>query len=108
MELAFTTRSLRDMCAKKDQLVSEFGDPLATLIMNRLSDIRAADRLAEIPSIFYSQRDSSSKDEYMFHLDKTYFLKATIGNLEIPRTSSNAIDLSKVTRLKIESIESVK
>jgi hypothetical protein len=101
LELAFDTMALRDICESDEMARRKLGVKVAAGLKRRLSDFQAMDSFDELPTA----RPKKNSNSCTFSLPDGWRLVVTVGHGDNPTLASGSIDWSKVTRIKILSIE---
>lgn len=101
MDLAFSSKGLRDICESKELAANELGENVAVKLQMRLADLRATPCVSDIPI---------SNLEHITHGDHAAIRIALIDGHSIsfcsnhndtPTLITGDIDWTKVTRVKI-------
>jgi hypothetical protein len=101
LELAFETKALRDICESEAAAKRELGAKVADALRRRLSDFRSIDAFDELPFA----KTKKNSNSVTFDLPDDWQIVVTGGHGDNPKLASGKIDWTKVTRLKITSIE---
>lgn len=101
MELTFATRHLRDICTYPDAAINEFDASTVEKLHNRLSDLKGATFLCDLPFQVTVKEDNS----IAIGLDKALCICAAITQEEIPTLPGGKVDLAQIYRLKIVEIK---
>lgn len=104
MDLAFSSRKLRQICETEESARQEFGRKVAQKLKMRLADMRAASTPDELlvgnPRITHC-----SSDECMtIDLCGGFVIQFSANHPVPPRTDSGDLNWSNVTRIKIVEI----
>lgn len=105
MEIAFSTRELRDLCELEATAIELLGVSAADALKNRLSDIHAADHIQDVLAGRPRNVRSGTNDYYQLDLADQYVLTVTANHAE-PRISGDGkTDWPRVRRVKVMSVE---
>jgi hypothetical protein len=104
MEIAFRTRSLRELCESEEKMRKEFGLGVATTLKARLADLRAANVIADLPigEPMVMSRPGGCALLINIGVGCRMIIQANHRSSPI---LSGSVDWSAVTRVKIISIE---
>lgn len=104
LELAFDTRSLRNICESESNAKREFGEKVAESLRHRLADLHAAgcprDLLAGHPRVLDGDHRSMAVD-----LCDGYSLVFSANHSKNPMTEAGSLDWERVSRVKIMRLE---
>jgi hypothetical protein len=104
LELAFATKALRHVCEKESRAVRELGATVAKNLRARLADLTAADTIADLP--FQPLPLDGKSLELAMTLGNGYKLILAPNHAATPVLHNDALDWSRVTRIKLLRIES--
>lgn len=105
MELAFDTKYIRNICEDEDKAEEEFGPEIAEKLKSRLSDMRAASVVAELPTTGNLHEVLGNPHSfYRIKLCNDYFLTFSSNHINSPHFDNGNIDWSKVNHVKILEI----
>ncbi len=105
MELAFDTEDLRDMCEHEATAIARLGALAAAELMNRLSDIQAADRVGDVLAGQPRANFVSGTECVQFDLTDQYVLTVAANHAPPRLNHLGRPDWSRVRRMKIISVE---
>ena len=104
MELAFSSKTLRDICENIEKAEEEFGEQIAEILKRRLADLRAApcanDVVVGQPRVING--NPHSKICITLHDNCSIIISAN--HNDMPILEAGNVDWTKVTRIKINSI----
>ena len=102
MELAFRTRSLREICEDPRKAASQLGDRVATVLQARLADLHAASRVSDLiagaPRIC-----GPGGTRLMIQLPDSQYLVLQCNHVAVI-SNPGLVDWTAVTRLQVVSI----
>lgn len=104
MEIAFQTKSLRDLCEKGDRIRRRWGDHLGEIIMARLADLRAASTVDEVVVGNPKAIIIDGAPAMRLDLDESSILVFCPNHLKVPMLSDASVDWFAVSRIKILKI----
>jgi len=107
MELAFATVELRSLCQSRKKASGTIGVTGARELEQRLAELVACDTVAEFEALFPRDVLSPSPTTRAIRLEAGYQLMFCSGHVKTPTTASNGTDWTRVTRIKIISLEAV-
>jgi plasmid maintenance system killer protein len=103
MEIAFHSRSLRDICESEAMLTKRFGKRVGQKIKRRLADLRAATSIEDLP--LGNPRQLPGKLQPTMALDLCDGFSLTFRSNHVRRgTPTGRGDWSEVSRIKIMTI----
>jgi hypothetical protein len=105
VELAFLEKALRDLCTSRTKAERRFGPAVATKLLARLADLRAATNIRELP--VSSPYPAAQEGQLALDIDEGVRL-IFCANGAVPKTSTGQVDWAEVTRIKILTIEDVR
>ncbi len=103
MELAFISRELRDSCQNITIATLNYGELVAKHLLARLSDLRAADTLADLPSTLF-EISPDHFGEITVRLTEKYNMALSVNHSKKPTDPHGALVLNRIYRLKINTI----
>lgn len=106
LELAFSNKSLRQLCQSEAIAKRSLGTIVAEKLKRRLADLRAATCVADLVAGRPREREGSHHHEIVVDLGEGTRLVFCANHNIIPMLESGAVDWSKVSRIKILGIES--
>lgn len=105
MEIAFQTRSLRDVCESDEKLKRQFGDRTAESIKTRLADLRAAASIQDVVSGNPRKITRDGKPLMILELDGGRVVAFCPNHLRMPLRPDGLVDWVAIYRIRILSIE---
>jgi len=102
LELAFDSRSLRDICESAAEARSKLGQSVAEILRHRLADLHAARTIRDL--VAGQPRIGRDSQHLVIDLCDGYRLVLTANHNKCPTTPTNQIDWTKVHRIKILGI----
>lgn len=105
MELAFANKLLRELCEGKAAAESEFGTTVARSLRRRVSDLRAADSVADLVASSAGEHGSPRVGQYVVKLSDGWQVVFTANHRDTPLLKDGEVDWLSVTRIKILRIE---
>jgi hypothetical protein len=105
LELSFSTIELREIFEKRATAVEAIGIEAALELEQRLADIEALENVSDFTALFSDNTISRSPHEQSFQLKTGHEVIFRSGHVNTPATTSGAIDWTKVTRMRIVSLE---
>jgi proteic killer suppression protein len=108
MEVFFRSKSLAETCKKFKKLARKCGEGDAHLILQRLSEILAAETLADLkklPGARCHPLKGDLKGKFAVNLNNPYRLIFEPANDPIPKLDDGAIDMANVTEVVIVKLK---
>lgn len=105
MELAFGTKSLRDICESEVHAKSELGPRVAEILKHRLADLRAAASPKDIVVGLLREVDNEGRRHMVVDLCDGYRIVFSANHANNPTTKTGDLDWARVSRIKILRIE---
>lgn len=105
LEIAFDSRNLRSLCESESIAQSELGIDVAALLKRRLADLRAATSISDVLAGKPRIIDANSGKNVKINLAQGRILVICANHPTNPLTSSDLVDWSRVSRVKILDIE---
>lgn len=105
MELAFETKSLRDICESETQAKREFPLPIVESLKRRLGDMRAAIAVVDLPAGQPHGLVISGLECMAVNLNDGYRVIFCANHTKKPITENGVVDWARVNRIKILRIE---
>ena len=106
MQLAFESKSLRNICESEDQSKLTLGAEVAEILKHRLADLRAAqsplDLVAGRPRVL----DGVNPQRMIVELCNGWRIVFSANHPHNPITEAGNLDWVRVSRIKISRIES--
>jgi plasmid maintenance system killer protein len=108
MDIYYRTRKLENVCNNKTKALKEYGQILARLLQRRLSELKAAETLADVRTLpgarchelVWDRQGQLSVD--LKHPRRLIFVPA---NDPIPKKEDGGLDWGNVTEVEIIEIE---
>jgi plasmid maintenance system killer protein len=107
MEIFFRNNKLAKSCNSEKEMLKTHGAPRAKKLKARLTELKAADHLAQIPRIpppRCHELSSNRKGQLSVDLDHPYRLIFIPANDPIPRKADGGLDWDSVTEIAILEI----
>lgn len=104
MEIAFATKSLRQLCESEDTAKRSLGAKVAEKLKRRLADIHAASSAKDLVAGRPQKLGGNRGHKIAVDLCDGVRLVFRVNHNSIPRTEDGYVDWSKVSRVKILSI----
>jgi plasmid maintenance system killer protein len=104
MELAFTSKQIRRLCEDINVAQAQLGNVLAAQLVNRLSDIGAANYVDEIIAGKPRLLKLDGSESYCIDLGENYRIIFISNHTKDPQKPDGAIDWSAVSRVQIKEI----
>lgn len=104
MELSFETLWLRRICEDPDAASAALGLDSADQLIDRLADLRAADSLADLV-VGRPTKIEARDATFDIAIGSKARLVATIVHRPIPLAADGDVDLQRVWRIKLISVE---
>jgi hypothetical protein len=103
LQLAFHTETIRRVCENEEEAKTEFGPEAAEALKRRLADMRAA----RTPKDLVAGRPRPGHDSKQMIIDLLdgYQIIFKANHPKYPKTGIDELDWTKVSRIKIMSIE---
>jgi hypothetical protein len=105
LELAFSTKALRDLCTKRDVAMSEIGVPAAQELATILADIQAVETVDDLCALRGPQMHDPELGAKSLILKSGYTLTFCSAHPPKKGTKSLETDWADVTRIRIQTIE---
>jgi hypothetical protein len=102
LEFAFATQSLRTLCLNAQAAERKLGKAVATLLRHRLSDLRAAENVNDVP--IGKPTPMPTKGEFGVDLGE-HVLVFRANHDPVPLSSTKDTDWSRVNRIQFLRIE---
>ena len=104
MEISFETKDLRTICEIEAHAQNKLGDETAGILKRRLADIRSAKTISDLIAGRPRELDDGT-GQMVIDLYPSYRLVFCANHPSNPVVDSGNIDWSRVSRVKIVSIE---
>lgn len=105
MKIRFGNRKLRELCEKRARAERRLGPASARKLRTRLSDLEAAACVAELRAGRPHPLAGARKDRIALDLSGGLRLVLSADQEPCPRHADGGVDWSRVTAIRIESIE---
>lgn len=102
MEIAFDSKTLRDVCENEGQAGGRYDATVAKKLKSRLADLRAAETVFEIPS---GSPTPIGEIGYTVNLCDGYKIFFQANHVKNPELANGGLNWSKIKRIRIEKIE---
>lgn len=104
MELAFSTKMLRDICESEVLVYQLFDADIAKCLMSRLADLRAVDKLGHLPAGNPKQIIRNGEEYIQLELGNKIMIILCANHNNNPMHSDIEVNWEKVSRIKICTI----
>ena len=104
MNLAFSSKGLRDLCESHDIATAEIGENASAKLKRRLADLRAAPCANDLLIGCLAAINRNSHNRIDVALSDSCSIIISANHNTLPTLASGKIDWAKVTRVKILSI----
>jgi proteic killer suppression protein len=101
VELAFSERSLRQLCESKATAERKLGAKIGVRLQRRVADLHAA---AHVKDLVTGQPHEIENDQYTVRVVDDLSISFCANHRTTPRLASGKVDWSKVSRVKIVKI----
>jgi hypothetical protein len=101
--LAFHTETIRRVCESEEEAKTEFGPIAAEALKRRLADMRAARTTKDL--VAGRPRLGNDSKQMIIDLPDGYRIRFKANHPKYPKTDIDELDWTKVSRIKIMSIE---
>ncbi len=105
MELAFATKSLRQLCESEDRAKRDLGVAMATKLRRRVADLYAATTLGDLVAGRPRRLTGTRGRDIALDLDAGSRMIFRPNHRNIAKLESGEVDWSSVTRIKIIRLE---
>jgi hypothetical protein len=105
LELAFSTKALRDLCLKREVAINQLGPLAAQELATILADIQAVETVDELCALHGQQMRNPEPGSKSVVLKSGYTLKFSSGHPLTKGTELLEIDWAAVTRIRIQGVE---
>ncbi len=108
MDILFQDRKLEKACNNQSLLIRKYGPVCAKLLRRRLDEFRAADNLEvlrSLPQVRCHELKGNREGTLAVDLDHPYRLIFEPTNNPIPRKSDGGLDWTKVTAIRVLTVE---
>ena len=108
MEITFQSNKLQKIFSSPSSLLRSYGVDRGKAIKRRISFIRSAQNLAEIPSEPPTRRHQllgEKKGQFALDISKNYRLVFEPNHKPLPKNKDGGLDLTRITSIKILRVE---
>jgi proteic killer suppression protein len=105
LELAFSTKSLRNLCENQTTARQELGASVAERLKRRVADLRAATSVKELVAGRPYELDGARREHLAVNLCDGVRIVFCTNHSKIPVLECGRVDWLKVSRIKIVKIE---
>jgi len=108
VDILFQDRKLEKVCNNQSLLIRKYGPLRAKLLRRRLDEFRAADNLEvlrSLPQVRCHELKGNREGTLAVDLDHPYRLIFESANNPIPRKSDGGLDWTKVTAIRVLTVE---
>jgi plasmid maintenance system killer protein len=108
VDILFQDRKLEKACNNQSLLIRKYGPVRAKLLRRRLDEFRAADNLEvlrSLPQVRCHELKGNREGTLAVDLDHPYRLIFEPANNPIPRKSDGGLDWTKVTSIRVLTVE---
>lgn len=105
MEISFENKNLRRLCESQNRAKNQLGDISAQKLKNLLADLDALNNVAEMLSLRIHNLTIGKDGIFTIELAENSKIVFSANHLQTPLLTNKAVDWSKVTRIKILSLE---
>ena len=108
MIITFKTRKLKNIYDSSRDIFRVYGEVRGKAIMNRMSVLKAATCLEEVPVVKPCRRHELShkrKGQFAVDITRNYRLIFEPNNNPLPLRKDGGLDLGKITEIKILEVE---
>lgn len=105
LEFAFETKSLRQICEDEKSAIRKLGEGSAKKLFARLSDLRAAWTIDEIPANKPFPVELDDESAMAINIGATHILYFVPNHISTPNLDSGGVDWMRVNRIKLVKIK---
>jgi len=105
MELAFSTKSLRELCESEINARKGLGNRVAAKLKSRLADFRSATSIKDVAACKFYELDGEREQHMAVDLCDGFRLVICPNNRIVPLTKSGQVNWAAVSRIKIVGVE---
>lgn len=106
--MAFENKLLRTTCENEESAKGQYGVEVSAKLKARLADFRAFNNVSELIAGSPREVKSNPRSFYQVDLENGYVITFCSNHVDAPQSESGEIIWSKVSRIKILSIEKLK
>ena len=107
MELAFSTKKLREVCEIESRAIKALGQETALILRRRISDLRAADSVSELISGGPRELVYLSQVAYSLNLKNSQRIIICPNHTLPAKLDIDTVDWKTISRVKVIEIEGV-
>lgn len=105
LQIAFSTRFVRELCESESRAAQELGTTAAAKLKARLSDLRAATAVRDLVAAEVREIQDAGSDLIAITLCEGYSLLLCANHPQNPLDDSGRVDWSAVSRIKVMEIK---
>jgi hypothetical protein len=105
VNLAFSTKTLRELCESQVAAQRKFGRRVADALRGRLADLCAAANVLELPAGNPREIEGGRHRYYAIDLADGYRLVVCANHTEVPVAKDGGVDWVRVSRVRVHRIE---
>ena len=105
LELAFSTKSVRELCENQARARQRLGERVAEKLKRRLADMRAVYSVIELVAGRPHELEGAHSGEFAVDLSGDSRILFCANHNVVPRLESGRVNWAKVSRIKIIKIE---
>jgi hypothetical protein len=105
LEIAFSTKALRELCENQTRATKLLGAKVAENLKRRLADLRAAPSIPEVVAGRPYELDGARSGDFAVNLCDGVRIVFCANHNIVPRLESRQVDWAKIGRIKIVKIE---
>jgi hypothetical protein len=105
LELAFANKALRNLCESSAKANRELGVGTADKLRRRVADLRAAISVSDLLLGAPKEVDCDGRAQIAVDLNERFQITFCANHNTVPKLESGKIDWSKVSRVKILTVE---
>jgi proteic killer suppression protein len=104
MIVAFQTEELRRICEDENVAEKKLGWPVASVLRERLADLRAVTSIDVLP-VGRPSKTGAVGERLVFPLGSTHTMTWTANHLDPPKVDDGFVDWSRTSRIQLLAIE---
>jgi len=105
--IAFDSRDLRTVCLTRHAAVARYGEALASVLIDRLADLRAATSICDIIAAEPRLLPGALGDTMAVDLTDGSALVFCANHVDLPRSADERVDWTRVSRIRLLRIETL-
>jgi hypothetical protein len=105
MIIAYSTRPLRELCESQSKAERQLGVSVAAALRDRLSEMRAADNVAELPVGSPTALNGTADAQFTLKLNDGHVLRLKVNHNKVPTTANGEVDWARVSRVQLLAVE---